>query len=72
MPRPSAPLFPSIVYRGSSPADRSKTCALTEEDALSEGHRILLLLNALSTSDPNESRRISYKSAAVVVRRALK
>jgi ParB-like chromosome segregation protein Spo0J len=57
---------------GSKRRHRSKTTLIAEEDALSEGHRILLLLNALSASDPNESRRTSYKSASVIVRRALK
>jgi ParB-like chromosome segregation protein Spo0J len=57
---------------GSKQRHRSKTTFWKEEDALSEGHRILLLLNALSASDPNESRRTSYKTAAVMIRRALK
>jgi ParB family chromosome partitioning protein len=54
------------------PRQRSKTTAMSDEDALSEGHRILVLLNALSASDPNESRRASYKSAAGIIRRALR
>jgi len=54
------------------PRHRSKAMNMTDKDALDEGHRILLLLNALSVSDPNESRRTSYKSAAAMVRRALK
>ncbi len=57
---------------GSKRRQHSKPAYWPEEDALSEGHRILLLLNALSASDPNESHRASYKSAAVIVRRALK
>jgi ParB family chromosome partitioning protein len=57
---------------GSKQRQRSKTVFWAEEDALSEGHRILLTLNALSAADPNESRRTSFKSAAAMVRRALK
>ncbi len=57
---------------GSKLGHRSKTTFWTEEDALSEGHRILLLLNALSASDPDGSRRTFYRSAEAMVRRALK
>ena len=56
----------------SKPQHRSKANALTADDALAEGHRILILLNALSSCDPDERRRAAYKSAAVMVRRALK
>jgi ParB-like chromosome segregation protein Spo0J len=57
---------------GSKQHRRSKTPYWTEEDALAEGHRILLLLNALSAADPDESRRSSYKSTVAMIRRALK
>ena len=54
------------------PRHRSKANTMSDEDAMSEGHRILILLNALSACDPDERRRAAYKSAAVMVRRALK
>ena len=54
------------------PRRQSKATAMTDEDALAEGHRILILLNALSSHDPNETRRKTYKSAATKVRQALK
>ena len=42
---------------GSKQHHRSKSTLMTNEDAIAEGHRILLLLNALSASDPDESRK---------------
>jgi ParB family chromosome partitioning protein len=54
------------------PRRQLKAAAMTDEDALAEGHRILILLNALSSHDPNETRRKTYKSAATKVRQALR
>jgi hypothetical protein len=54
------------------PRRQAKAAAMTEEAALAEGHHILILLNAVSASDPKESRRAAYKSAAAMIRRALK
>jgi len=54
------------------PKRRFKANAITAEDALAEGHRVLILLNAISACDPDERRRAAYKSAATIVRRALK
>jgi ParB family chromosome partitioning protein len=51
---------------------RSIITTLTDEDAKAEGHRILVLLNALSASDPSSTRRSAYKSAAVVIRKILR
>lgn len=42
------------------------------EEALAEGHRILNLLKVLSTSDSNAGRRTIYKSAATMIRKALR
>jgi hypothetical protein len=46
--------------------------ALIAEDAEAEGQRILVLLNALSASDPSSSRRSTYKSASMVIRKILR
>ncbi len=54
------------------PQHRSKATTMSAEDALAEGHRILILLKALSTSDPSAARRNAYKSAATMIRKALK
>ena len=54
------------------PQRRSKATTMSAEDALAEGHRILILLKALSASDHSAARRIAYKSAAAMVRKALK
>lgn len=54
------------------PQRRSKATTMSDEDALAEGHRILILLKALSASDPSAARRTIYKSAATMVRRTLK
>ena len=64
--------MPKKSSASSNQCHHSKAAFLTEEDALSEGHRILLLLNALSAADPNEIRRAAYRSTTVMVRRALK
>ena len=57
---------------GSKRRHRSTAAMMIDEDALEEGHRSLLLLSALSARDPDESRRTLYRSAAGMVRRALK
>jgi hypothetical protein len=54
------------------PQRRSKATAMSNEDAITEGHRILTLLNALSASDPSATRRTAYKSAVTMIRKALK
>jgi len=54
------------------PQRRSKATTISDEDALAEGRRILTLLNTLAANDPNATRRAAYKSAAAMVRRALK
>jgi len=51
---------------------RPKAPTITDEDALAEDHHILNLLNALSASDPNETCEATFKSAAAMVRQALK
>ena len=51
---------------------RSKITALTDDDAKAEGHRILVLLNGLSASDPSSTRRSAYKSAAMMIRKILR
>ncbi len=51
---------------------RSKVTVMTDENALAESHHMLILLNALSASDPNETRRAAYRSAAAMIRRALR
>jgi hypothetical protein len=45
---------------------------MTDEAAFAEGHHILALLRALSVSDPNETRRAAFKSAATMIRKALR
>lgn len=40
-------------------------------DVIAEAHRILILLEALLATDPDKSRRVAYKSAATILRRAL-
>jgi ParB-like chromosome segregation protein Spo0J len=40
-------------------------------DAITEAHRILMLLEALFATDPDKSRRVAYQSAATILRRAL-
>ncbi len=41
-------------------------------DAIAEAHRILMLLDALLKTDYDDSRRVAYKSASAILRRALK
>ncbi len=53
------------------PRRRSSIKFILEEDAVAEGHRILNLLNSLSVGDPDQFRRIAYKSAVTIIRRAL-
>lgn len=45
---------------------------MSDDDPLAEGHRILILLKSLSASNPSATRKIAYKSARIVVRRALR
>jgi len=56
----------------SKPQRRSKATTMSDEEALAEGRRILILLNTLSASDPSATRRNAYKSAATMIRKALK
>jgi len=51
---------------------RSKSKAISEDEAVMTGHHILSLLKVLSTGDPNSSRRTAYKSVAKIIRQALK
>lgn len=51
---------------------RPRTLAMTDEEARAEGHRILILLKALSVRDPSSTRRSAYKSAASIVRKNLR
>ncbi len=54
------------------PQHRSKAMTMTDEDALAKGYRILILLSALSASDPDERRRVAYRTAATMVRKVLR
>lgn len=58
--------------RLSRPSRKSKRTKMVSSDAITEVHRILGLLDALWTVDPNKSRKAAYRSAATVLRRALK